>query len=152
MPVQLWISVLTLGSFFGLLALGYYLVLEGTGFFNFAIGPYAMFSAMTCSWLALSQGWNIVLALGVSIVASVGLSVVTDLAVVRVVEKRSEGGELQALIAVVAVLFVLEQLAGTLFGRNVLPGAAWVNGSGIRTASVKLSNQDALLVIVRVHA
>ena len=37
----LWISALTLGSFYGLLGLAYYLIFIGAGFFNIAIGAYA---------------------------------------------------------------------------------------------------------------
>ena len=55
MTLDLWISALQMGCFFGLLALAYYLVLVGAGFFNFAIGPYAMVSGLFTSYLVIEE-------------------------------------------------------------------------------------------------
>ncbi len=43
---QLWFSVFEVGCFYGLIALGYLLILEGAGFFNFALGPFAMVAGL----------------------------------------------------------------------------------------------------------
>jgi branched-chain amino acid transport system permease protein len=119
---QLWISALEMGCFFGLLALAYYLVLVGAGFFNFAIGPYAMMGGLCTSWLVIYQGLGVWAAAGIALVSAMALAGVTELAVVRPVQRRSGGGELPALVAVAAVLFAIQQLAGYLFGHTTLPG------------------------------
>jgi branched-chain amino acid transport system permease protein len=100
-------------------------VLNGAGFFNFAIGPYTMFSGLASSWLVFIQGWDLPQAIAVGIAATIVLSVLTELLVVRPIERRSAGEELPALIAVVAVLYAIAQLAGTVFGRRPLPGRPW---------------------------
>lgn len=120
--LQLWLSALEMGCFFGLLALAYYLVLVGAGFFNFAIGPYAMVGGLCTSYLVLYEDMNVWAAAAVAITAAAALAVVTELVVVRPVQRRSGGGELPALVAVAAVLFAIQQLAGYLFGYTTLPG------------------------------
>jgi branched-chain amino acid transport system permease protein len=100
-------------------------VLNGAGFFNFAIGPYTMFSGLASSWLVFVQGWSLPQAIAVGVAATVVLALLTELLVVRPIERRSAGEELPALIAVVAVLYGIAQLAGTLFGRRPLPGRPW---------------------------
>ncbi|MEV4513924.1 branched-chain amino acid ABC transporter permease [Dactylosporangium sp. NPDC049525] len=120
--LQLWLSALEMGCFFGLLALAYYLVLVGAGFFNFAIGPYAMVGGLCTSYLVLYEDMNVWVAAAVAITAAAGLAVVTELVVVRPVQRRSGGGELPALVAVAAVLFAIQQLGGYLFGYTTLPG------------------------------
>ncbi len=119
---QLWVSALEMGCFFGLLALGYYLVLAGAGFFNFAIGSYAMLGGLCTSWLVIQHGYGLWPALAIAVAGTMALAAATELVVVRPVQRRSGGGELPALVAVAAVLFALQQLAGWLFGYTTLPG------------------------------
>jgi branched-chain amino acid transport system permease protein len=118
---QLWVSVFTIGSFYGLIALSFYLTLVGAQFFNFAIGTYAMIAGLGTSWLVIFQSWPLWLAALTGLLAAVALSVLTEVAVIRPVQKRSNG-ELPALVAVAAVLFAVQQGAGLLFGHQALPG------------------------------
>jgi branched-chain amino acid transport system permease protein len=120
--LQLWISAVQMGCFFGLLALAYYLVLVGAGFFNFAIGPYAMVGGLCTSWLVVEQGLDVWSAAAIAVVIATVLAVATELLVVRPVQKRSGGGELPALVAVAAVLFTIQQGAGAVFDYVTLPG------------------------------
>ena len=120
--LQLWLSALEMGCFFGLLALAYYLVLIGAGFFNFAIGPYAMVGGLCTSYLVLYEEMNVWAAAAVAVGTVIALAAATELVVVRPVQRRSGGGELPALVAVTAVLFAVQQLAGYLFGYTTLPG------------------------------
>lgn len=118
---QLWVSVFTIGSFYGLIALSFYLTLVGAQFFNFAIGTYAMVAGLGASWLVLFQNWPLPLAAVTALVAAIGLSILTEVAVIRPVQRRSKG-ELSALVAVAAVLFAISQIAGLVFGHQALPG------------------------------
>ncbi len=120
--MQLWLSAVEIGFFYGIIALAYLLILEGAGFFNFAIGPYAMVAGLGSSWLVIEKDLPLWPAVGLGIVMVVVLSLVTELLIIRPIEKRSGGGELPALVAVAAVLFTIEQAAGFLFGRRHLPG------------------------------
>lgn len=151
MPLQVWVSVAQIGCFFALLALGYFIVLNGAGFFNFALGPYTMFSALMSSWLVFVQGWELWQAIPLGIAGTVVLAILTELLVVRPVERRSAGEELPALIAVVAVLFAIAQLAGTLFGRRPLPGRPWVLlDNPVQVGSAYVDGQTLVTVAVTI--
>ena len=86
---QLWISAIEIGCFFGLIALSYLLILVGSGFFNFAIGPYAMLGGLSTSWLVVRQGLTVPVAMLLGILLVVVVSAITELAVVRQVQKKS---------------------------------------------------------------
>ena len=147
---QLWISAAELGCFFGLLALSYYVVLAGTGFFNFAVGPYAMVGGLCAAWLVLQHGMELWLAVAIAVLATMALSAVTELAVVRPVQRRSGRSELPALVAVTAVLFAIEQLAGVIFGYTTLPGQDLLNIQPITFGTSVILPSDLLLGIVTV--
>lgn len=144
---QLWLSVLEIGSFFGLIALAYQLTLIGAGFFNFAIGPYAMVAALGASWLAIEMKIPVIISLLLGVVIAVVISGLTELLVVRQVQKRSGAGELPALVAVTAVLFIVQQGAGTLFGRPALPGQVLVTIGPWQFGDMHLSGTTVVLVV-----
>ena len=127
MPAQLFVSIVEIGCFFALIALGYLIVLYGAGFFHFALGPYAMFSALGAAYWVTASEWPLWLAVVCGVAAAVALSVVTEMLVVRPIERRVRGEELPSLIAVVATLFAVSQLAGTVFGRKPFPGQPWLD-------------------------
>ncbi|WP_202045353.1 branched-chain amino acid ABC transporter permease [Microbacterium sp. Se63.02b] len=144
---QLWLSVLEIGSFFGLIALAYQLTLIGAGFFNFAIGPYAMAAALGASWLTLEIGLPIALSLVLGLVIAVVASGLTELLVVRQVQKRSGRGELPALVAVTAVLFIVQQGAGAIFGRPALPGQVLFSFGPWQIGSAYVSGTAVVLIV-----
>lgn len=144
---QLWLSVLEIGSFFGLIALAYQLTLIGAGFFNFAIGPYAMVAALGASWLTIEWNVPVALSLLLGLVIAVVISGLTELLVVRQVQKRSGKGELPALVAVTAVLFIVQQGAGTVFGRPALPGQVLVSFGPWQVGDVYISGTAVVLIV-----
>jgi branched-chain amino acid transport system permease protein len=148
MPAQLWVSIVELGCFAGLMALGYLLVLRGAGIFMFALGPFAMFSAMLASWLVVRLGWPVPVAVVIGIAVAVVFSCLTELLVVRPIHVRTGGDEEPSIIAIVAILFAVEQLAGTLFGRTALPGQSWVKANVINGEGVVLTGQTVMLVVL----
>lgn len=120
--VQLWYSVLEQACFFGLIGLGFLLILEGAGFFNFAVGAYAMIGGTMASFLAMKWGLPIWPAVLIAVATAGLLAAATELAVVRPIQRRAGGVNLPALVAVIAALFAITQVAGLLFGRQQLPG------------------------------
>ncbi|WP_182524319.1 branched-chain amino acid ABC transporter permease [Nocardioides dongkuii] len=145
MPAQLWVSVIELGCFAGLLGLGYYLVLRGADIFLFILGSLGMFAAMFGSHLMSANGWPWPLAIGVGVLASVVIAVLTERLIVRPIHQRTNGEETPSIIAVVAILFALEQLAGTLFGRTPRAGhTLW--DAEFTVAGARVTGQSVLLV------
>jgi branched-chain amino acid transport system permease protein len=143
--LQLWISSLEMGCFFGLLALAYYLALVGAGFFNFAIGPYAMVGGLATSYLVIQKEMSVWVAAGLAVAMAAALAVVTELAVVRPVQRRSGGGELPALVAVAAVLFAVQQLGGYFFGYTTLPGQQPVTFAPVAVGHTPVQSYTILL-------
>lgn len=120
--IQLWFSVAEQACFFGLLGLGYLLILQGAGFFNFAIGPYAMVGGLSASTFAMAfqiPPW-IAVVMAIALVAM--LAAATEVLVVRPIQARDGGADLPALVAVAALLFGISQAAGLIFGRQQRPG------------------------------
>jgi branched-chain amino acid transport system permease protein len=142
---QLWLSALEMGCFFGLLALAYYLVLVGAGFFNFAIGPYAMMGGLCTSYLVIEEEMGVWTAATLAVLLTVCLAAATELVVVRPVQKRSGKGELPALVAVAAVLFLIQQLAGYLFGYTTLPGQNLATFEPIQFGTTTVQPSSVLL-------
>ena len=145
---QLWVSAIELGFFFGLVALSYYIVYAGTGFFNFAVGAYAMVGGLCTSWLVINHGVELWLAVAITLVAAMLLAAITELVVVRPVQRRSGRSELPALVAVTAVLFAIEQLAGVEFGHNTLPGQQLLTIQPFQIGSAVVVPSALMVVVV----
>ncbi|MGF7119962.1 branched-chain amino acid ABC transporter permease [Rhodococcus sp. BE178] len=143
---QLWLAALEIGAFFSLIALGMYLVVVGADFFNFAMGPYAMAAAMACSFVVVDYGVPLWLALLLGLAVGMALSVITEKLVVQQVQKRSGRGELPALVAVTAVLFAVQQLAGTIFGRTPLPGQKLFDFQAVTVAGATVDGSSIVLI------
>lgn len=151
MPLQLWISVIELGCFAGLIALGFFLVLRGADIFMFALGPLAMFGSMFGAYQIANNGWPVPLAVLTGIVIAVAFSILTEVLIVRPIHQRTGGEENPSIVAIVAILFLLEQLAGTLFGRRPLPGTSFWDKQ-FQVGGAVVSGQMVLLVVVTVIA
>ena len=147
---QLWFSVFEVGCFFGLIALGYLLILEGAGFFNFALGPFAMVAGLSATWLVIEKEWSLWPAVGVALALVLALSLITEVGIVRPIVVRSGGGELPALVAVAAVLFATEQAAGYVFGRRHLPGQPLFTFDVIEVGDAFLQPSAAVLIVTTI--
>lgn len=75
------------------------------------------------------------------------LSILTEKLVVKQVQKRSGRGELPALVAVTAVLFGIQQLAGTVFGRTPLPGQKIFDFDPISVLGATVDSSTVVLVV-----
>ncbi|MFC0865852.1 branched-chain amino acid ABC transporter permease [Sphaerimonospora cavernae] len=147
--LQLWLSAMEMGCFFGMLALAYHLIYVGAGFFNFAIGPYAMMGGLCTSWLVITYDLGVWPAAAIGVAATIVLAAATELGVVRPVQKRG-GGELPALVAVAAVLFAIQQFAGYLFGYPTLPGQSLASFAPVPVGDITVQPSSLLLIVVAV--
>jgi branched-chain amino acid transport system permease protein len=147
-PPTIWASTIEVGCFYALIAVAYLIILQGAGFFNFAIGPYAIVASMGASWAVVNFNWSPPLAIGSGLLTAVVLGMLTELLVVRPIDARAPGQELPALVAVVAVLFALEQGAGSLYGRLPLPGVPWIDGDSVTLGTLHVDRAAILLVVL----
>jgi branched-chain amino acid transport system permease protein len=145
-PLQLWVSAIEVGLVFSLIALAYLVVLEGAGFFHFALGPIAMFSGLLAAYLTTEYELSLPVTVGAGVLAAVMITVASELLVVRPIQKRTAGAELPALVAVIAIMFAVEQLAGYLFGLRPLPGSAWIAGPPVEVGGAFISQHAFVLI------
>lgn len=144
--VQLWISAVEVGCFFALLGLAFLLIWQGTGDFNFALGPLAMIGALCTSWLVIEHGlplWPAVLG---GVVLVLALSAVVEVGVIRPISARTSQ-HLPTVVAIAACLFAIMQGAGVFFGRTSLPGQPLLDIDPITVGSGTILPSTLLLVI-----
>ena len=144
---QLWISALTLGSFYGLLGLAYYLIFIGAGFFNIAIGAYASMGGLITSWLVIKKDLSLWPAVAIALIGVMALAGLTEVAVVRVVQRRGRGTELAALVSVTAVLFLISQFAGFTFGYTTLPGQQLLKIDPIEIGDAVITANTLIMIL-----
>lgn len=128
MELPILISGLDAGAFYALIALAYYVLLRSTGLVNFAVGSYAMFSGMTVAYLSKEVGVPVWLAVPTAVAAAVAISLLADHLIIRPILRRTTE-EFAPVMAFVAVMFVVEQVTGMLFGHQTVTGDYYLDGS-----------------------
>ncbi len=128
-------SGIGIGALYGLVALGYFLFFQATAAINFAIGAIVMFAGMALAVISkdLGQAWMIAVLIAVAL--AILLAWISEAAILRPILARSSD-EFGAVVAIVALMFVIEQLAGVIFGRRPIQGkqlfdAIYFVGDGI---------------------
>lgn len=113
--LQFGLLGLGVGSIYGLLALGLAVAYRGSGVLNLAQGGFALIGAYTYYELAVRHS----LPLGVAVAGAAVLTGIAGLAVQLVVLKpMTRSSPLTRVIATLAVLIVLEQVAVLRYGVN----------------------------------
>src|SRR3990172_5881726 len=107
--IVLW-SAVKAGVFYGILGLAYLLITRSTGLVNFAVGAYAMLPAVAYASYTTRHGFPLVGAVLVGLGMSTVAAISTEALVVQPIIRRGRG-ELGAVMAIVALLFVLQQFA-----------------------------------------
>jgi len=126
------VSGLSLGSIYGLIALGFTLTFAVSGTVNFAQGSSVMLGAVACHALSIGLGWPISAAVPLALVACAVWGLVVERIAVRPFVTR---GTNAWLMATVALGIVLDNVMMVLFGKEprALPSALadepWVIGS-----------------------
>ncbi|WCO67824.1 branched-chain amino acid ABC transporter permease [Iamia majanohamensis] len=149
--VQLWVSTVEVGCFFALLGLAFLLVWQGTGDFNFAIGPLAMIAALCASWLVVERDAALWPSLAAGVALVLVLSAVIELGVVRPISSRTTH-HLPVVVAIAAVLFALMQGAGVVFGRSSLPGQQILTFDPVTVGDSVVLPSTILLVVTTLVA
>src|SRR3546814_10788440 len=116
-------SGIGIGALYGLVALGYFLFFQATTAINFAIGTIVMFSGMALAIVSQDMGSPWAIGMLVAVAVAVLLAWISEAAILRPILARSND-EFGAVVAIVALMFVIEQLAGVIFGRRTKMGRA----------------------------
>lgn len=150
MELPIIISGLDAGAFYALIALGYYVFSRSTGLINFAVGSYVMFSGMTVAYLAKELGISAWFAVPLAVIAAVVISLLADYLIIRPILRRTNE-EFAPVMAFVAVMFVIEQVTGMLFGHRAVTGDYYLDGA-FRIGGFWLDHQSVLAFGVTIAA
>lgn len=142
-----WIDAVTalrVGVVYGLLALAYFVFARTTDTINFAVGAYAMAAAMFYASLT-GNGMSPLLAVVPALALSVVLGAVTESFVVRPIARQGRD-EFIVVLAITALMYVIQQLAGLVFGRQAVIGTPlW--DTRVRIAGHAVSMQDLITIV-----
>lgn len=144
MEPQLFVAIVVTGCFYALLGLAYFLIFRSTTNLNFAIGGYAMFAALAAAYLSAERGLQLAFVIPIAAAATVLLALLGEI----VVGRRKAVGELGAVMAIVAYLFVIQQVAGILFGRAARQGPGVFPGASIQLLGVIVPADTVLEIAV----
>lgn len=123
---QYILSGLSVGCVIALVALGFVIIANVTGVYNFAQGQYVMVGGMVAAW-SLAQGlaWPLAVILSIAIVAAVAVAQER----ITVAPVRGRMGPLGLVVASLGVAVILDGLALLLFGRDPLRADLFVSGN-----------------------
>jgi branched-chain amino acid transport system permease protein len=139
---ELLISVITLGSVYALVALGFHLIYRMTGIIDFAQGEKVVLGgmiALTIIGLGIDP-----LLLVVLIVLCIGLvlGVIYDWAVIR---PTSRNGNIAAIAATVGMVLVFANGRNLIWGPDARPFPAMIEGA-VKLGGVRVTYQSMVIV------
>jgi len=118
MLAQVIISGLAVGLTYGMVAMGFVMLLKASRILNFAHGELAMFATFAGYLLVINLGMNYWLGVFVALLSGAALGVLVQVILIRPVEK-------QPIWVTVGVTFglylIIHQVAGTVFGNQAYP-------------------------------
>ena len=127
MDLEILISGVSTGAFYALVALAYFLFACATKAVNFALGTFVMFAALTSAFVQGSMGLPFPVATLAAAASAVLLAWIAEAGVLRPIMARTKD-DLGAVMAIVALMFVIEQVAGIIFTRRPISGKPIVDG------------------------
>ncbi|MFC4055130.1 branched-chain amino acid ABC transporter permease [Actinomadura syzygii] len=148
MPIELVVPTLETGCFFGLIALALFMVKESAALFNFAVGGLAVVGGMASSAITVGHGLPLVLGVLAAVAFGVALGLCIEVLVVAPLVKPGGGEDHHVVMALVAGLFALQQIAGVAFGKSALPGATWMKGDVLDVGKFVVSAQALIEIAV----
>lgn len=145
MELSLLLSAIETGAFYGLVALGYFLFLRATGAVNFAMGATVMFAGVAYASMT-DAGGGLALPVAASLGAALLLAWITEDGILRPIARRTPD-EFGAVMAIVALMFVIEQVAGLGFGHRPSLGRPLLDGV-TRVGGLIIDDHDLLALAV----
>jgi branched-chain amino acid transport system permease protein len=111
-------NALANGAVYSLMALTVVMIYKTTGHLNFAQGEMAMFCTFVVFVLAIEQGWNVWLAIGVVVVAAMIVGAAFERVLIQPLESRST---LAPVILTLGLFFILNGGAASIWGTQPKP-------------------------------
>jgi branched-chain amino acid transport system permease protein len=143
------VAGLAVGSVYGLIAIGYTVVFNGTRIFNLAQGDLVMAAVMLSYFTLVTFQWPFWLAFLAVIAAVSGLALLEERIIVRpFLKRKQEGHNIGWFIATLAFGVVLQGIAVLTYGHNPpLPIPSPLPSEAIRLGFVHISPQQLLAIV-----
>jgi branched-chain amino acid transport system permease protein len=151
--VELYLSALVagiaVGCMYALVALGYNLVYNATGVFNFAQGDFVALGGLLTYSLLVTRNWNVLL-LVLPVVGSVALiALLQERVSIAPLLRRGEAS-MGWVITTLGASVVLQNILQLIWGSESTPVPALVPGGPIRLGSVPVPYSNVVIVVVAV--
>ena len=151
--IQFLVGGISLGSIYGLIALGYTMVYGIAKMLNFAHGDVIMVGGFTAFTIVSTMGKSPLVAIIVSIIVCTLLGVIIEKIAYKPLRNASS---LSVLITAIGVSYFLQNLALLIFGSNsrqfksLVPNYALQAGSVVITGEVIVTIVVSLIIIIAV--
>ncbi len=134
------IAGLGLGGIYGMVAMGYTLIMAASGVFNFIQGTIVMAGALVMLWLWQMLGWPVLGVLAIVLGGGALLGVLSYLAAVLPVSRRLGPAHLTegTLVTTFGLGLALNSVVALTFGYNTVPVKSYVSDSPWNIAGVPI--------------
>jgi len=149
---QALIAGIGTGGMYGLIAMGYTLILACSGVFNFAQGSILMIGTLLLYGLWVVSGIPLLLSFAILCSAGALVGVVTYFLAVRPVTNRSGVRNLTegTLVTTLGLGLALNTIAGEIFGYDTDPIKSYVSESALRALGLAFSYLYIVMVAVTI--
>lgn len=142
------ISGLAVGSLYGLIAIGYTVIYNGTRIFNLAQGTLVMVAVMLSYWVLVEKKWPQWAAILIVLGGVGALSLIEERIIVRPFLTRRGGDGIGWFIATLAFAAIVQAVVVHLYGHNPpLPIPSPLPSSPILIGPVHISWQALLMIV-----
>ena len=143
--LQYLISGLTLGTIYGMIALGFTLIHNATGIVNFAQGEFVAFGALITIWASATLGLPIPLAVLMAVAGVTLLGAALERAAIRPARRASV---ITLIIITIGASILLRGMAMWLWGPDALPMRHFSSEEPIRIAGASILSQHVWIVAI----
>jgi branched-chain amino acid transport system permease protein len=134
------IAGLGLGGIYGMVAMGYTLIMAASGVFNFIQGTIVMGGALVMLWLWQMLGWPVLGVLAIVLGGGALLGIISYLAAVLPVSRRLGPAHLTegTLVTTFGLGLALNSVVALTFGYNTVPVKSYVSDSPWNIAGIPI--------------
>lgn len=144
--ILLLIAGITTGCIYGLLALGFNLIYNSSGVFNFAQGEYLMVGAISGAVL-MEKGLSFPLAALLAVIIVAVVAVVGQLVILRPLQKRNVS-MLTMVMATLGSAIVISNLTRVVLGTSQRVMSPFLGDGQIKTGLLVINLQNVVIIAV----
>jgi branched-chain amino acid transport system permease protein len=138
------VDAITIGSVYGLVALGFTIIFASTHVINFAQGEFVILGAAVAFQTQSVWGWNPIAMVLTAIVFAIAMGVVTERMIMLPV--RLSGSRYAWIISTLAAALIFQAVFGLLFPSALLKPERLIGG-GVIIFGARLEYQELIVIV-----